>query len=109
MKYKIIISCIFLGCYTLSTCAKPTLPSLYSMQYSPSLQAQKLNISLPSQAQNKTLNQGRQNIASDTTLILANAKKSPKINFMVLSTSKNAVLKAVLKKKSYGLRYTMIW
>ncbi len=98
-----------MGCYTFGACAKPNLPSLYPMQYRPSLQAPKLNINLPFQVQNKTPNQGKKNITSDTALILTSAKKSPTIKFLVLSTTKNAVLKAVLKRKSYGLRYTMIW
>ena len=102
MKYKIIISCIFLGYYTFGS-AKPRLPSLSPMQI------QRLNISLPLEVQEKIANQGRKNIERDSALILANSKKSPTINFLVLSTSKNAVLKAVLKKKSYGLRYTMVW
>ena len=99
MKYKIIISCIFFGCYTLSTCAKPTLSAP---------QVEKLNINLPLQQQEHRIK--KMNIKpSDTTLILASARRSPRINFLVLSTTKNAVLKAVLKRKSYGLRYTMIW
>ena len=115
MKYK-IISCLFFGCCTLSIYAKPMLPSSqintnYEALYtslSP-FQDKKLNIKPPLLLQENTIQQSNKKLITDSALILASAKKSSPINFLVLSASKNAVLKAVVKKKSYGLRYTRIW
>ncbi|MCK5918017.1 MAG: hypothetical protein KAG34_06310 [Cocleimonas sp.] len=69
---------------------------------------QKLNIDLPLLPKNNS-NQLNIKISNNTPIILASAKRFSIKNWLVLNTTKNAVLKAVLKRKSYGLRYTRIW
>ncbi len=117
MKYK-IISYIFFACCTLSLYAKPAFPSLqtndhHEMLYSSLslLQNNKLDIKLPLLPQNNKIKQSNKKLITESTLILASAKKQPlrRIDFLVLRASKNAVLKAILKRKSYGLRYTKTW
>ena len=101
-----MISYIFFGCCTVHLHATPNQlqPSAHKQQYS-----QKLNTDLPLLPKNNSVNQPNIKADSDTPIILASAKHFSIGNFLVLSTTKNAILKAVLKKKSYGLRYTRIW
>lgn len=107
MKNKtIMISCILFGCCTVHLHATPNQPQprVHKQQYS-----QKLNTDLPLLAKNNSVNQPNIKTGSNTPIILASAKRFSIENFLILSTTKNAVLKAVLKKKSYGLRYTRVW
>jgi hypothetical protein len=105
MKNKIIIiSSIFLGCYTSNLYATPD--QLHINRY----YNQGLNTELPLLTQQTLIKQKDKDADSDTMLIFASDNtKFSLSNLLILSTSKNAVLKAVLKKKSYGLRYTRIW
>ncbi|HIO91475.1 MAG TPA: hypothetical protein EYG68_01365 [Leucothrix mucor] len=100
MKHKIIItSCIFFGCYTLGASEIPNQVSGQNTKPS-------LNFSLPPHSTSS-----HQNIAANTknspTLTLT--KRSSKLNFLVLNSTKNSELKAVIKRKTYGLRYTKVW
>ncbi len=106
MKNKIIISCIFIGFCTVHLHATPNSQQLraHKQHY-----RQKLNIDLPLLPQNNNINQLNIKKDSNTPIILASAKHFSIGNLLVLSSNKNAVLKAVLKKKSYGLRYTRVW
>ena len=117
MKYStIVISCILIGFYALTTCAKPNLPSSHTKGYYQTKDRlpryiKKLNINLPSAYPHKTTKQSKKKRPSETAIILAKAKKkrSAITSILVLRATKNAILKAVLKKKSYGLRYTRVW
>jgi hypothetical protein len=107
MKNKTtMISYILFGCCTVHLHAIPSQlqARVHKQQYS-----QKLNTNLPLLQRNNSVNQPNIKIGSDTPIILASAKHFSIENFLILSTTKNAVLKAVLKKKSYGLRYTKVW
>lgn len=109
-----MINCVFLGCYALTTYAKPMRPSLqentaYQTHHNLPEYVKKLNINLPLLPQYQTSNKTNPKLPSETAIILASAKKAPRRNFLVLKRTKNAVLKAILKRKSYGLRYTQIW
>ena len=116
MKYK-IVSYILFSCCTFSLYAKPASLPLqinkhHKLAYSSllSFQTNKLNIKLPLLPQDNKIKQSNKKLTTESALILANAKKQPlRINFLVLRASKNTVLKAILKRKSYGLRYTKIW
>lgn len=112
----IVISCIIIGFYTLNTCAKPNRPSLQTKSYYQTNHRfpryiKKLNINLPSPFQHKITKYRSKKRPTETAIILAKAKKKKSAirNILVLKATKNAILKAVLKKKSYGLRYTRIW
>jgi len=102
MKNKTIITYLLIGCCTVHLHATPN-------QLQPSAHSQKLNTDLPLVPKNNSVNQPNIKASNDTAILLASAKSFSIGNFLVLSTTKNAVLKAVLKKKSYGLRYTRVW
>lgn len=113
MKNKIkIISCVFFCCYILNVSATPVQYSVgkEALQFT---QPHRLNTNLPVLLQKHPFRgddkQERKKANSEIEIILGRKKKLPKINFLVLRTTKNAVLKAVLKRKSYGLRYTRRW
>ena len=113
MKNKTkIISCTFFCCYLFNASATPvehgiettTLPSNILF-----VQTTRLNTNLPLLGGKYHLHQNHKKANSEVEIILVRKKKLPKINFLVLRTTKNTVLKAVLKRKSYGLRYTRKW
>lgn len=116
MKYKILISCLFFGFFTLTTHALPMHKysahiTINSSDLKPTLHHKTLNINLPfipKRYQREATNNIKVS-TNESETILKNSKKSYKIKLLVLRKTKNAVLKAVLKRKSYGLRYTRRW
>jgi hypothetical protein len=116
MKYKILISCLFFGCSTLTTHAFPLhkySPHIKttSSDLKPALQYKKLNINLPfiPQSHQRGTTNTIKVSTNDSEKILKKSKKSYKIKPLILRKTKNTVLKAILKRKSYGLRYTQRW
>jgi len=113
MKNKTkIISCAFFYCYMLNASATPVQHSIGTKPLQPAIlftQTSHLNTDLPIVREGYPLNHGHKKINSEIKIILVRKKKLPKINFLILRTTKNAVLKAVLKRKSYGFRYTRRW
>jgi uncharacterized protein YaaW (UPF0174 family) len=107
-----IISYTFLCCYMLNVSATPVQHRAETNALHLT-QTYRLNTNLPVLLQKHPLNredkQEPKKVNSEIGVILGRKKKLPKINFLILRTTKNAVLKAVLKRKSYGLRYTRRW
>jgi hypothetical protein len=113
MKYKILlINCLFFAGYTLNINALPLPLQVNTIDLNSTLKSKKLNIHLP------LIQQGHQReattkikpiVTNDSEEILTNTRKFYKIKLLTLRKTKNAVLKAVLKRRSYGLRYTRRW
>ena len=93
MTYKIsLTSIVFLVCYTLNVSAIP-----------------RLNISLPPESP-IIKNSGKHLIAPQHKNIpIAHSKGLSIPNILIIKSTKNSELKAVIKRKVYGLRYTKIW
>lgn len=110
MKNKIIMSYLFFGCCTLNVYADSSPQLLKTPTNKPHIQTIKtLNIDLPALPKPSRNDQDHIKTNSPPIIILASAKRFKIKNLLVLSTTKNAVLKATLKRRSYGLRYTRIW
>ena len=106
----IIINCIFVGCYTLNVHSAPNQPSLMNAHYTPHFNLApmhtELNTDIPPAVQLASSSHNG-TISTTTEGIILEPRGIPRL--FVLSANKYAVLKAVLKKKSYGLNYTRKW
>ena len=92
MKNKIFIVCLaFFGYFATQASEAPIL-----------------NFDLPIE-HSKTQTKPDSLKKTNSTIVLATSRKFSISGLLVLSSTKNSELKAVIKRKTYGLRYTKTW